>query len=197
MKCKLLMAVVFLGIISLPVFSQTNERYRGFYMDMGLGFGGVGYGEEIDNLLEWADDNGVDRMTISLDFSIGGAVSQNLYVVGSIAGFADGLQKSSNYMQLTTMLLGLGVRFYPLSSMKHLQLGADVGLGEIGFSSNVAGVEVEVTSDPGFGIKLSAAYDFDSTMTGLALLLGGEVLLDFIEGETIAGYSIFAKFVIK
>jgi hypothetical protein len=197
MKRKLLMAVVFLGIISSPVFSQTSERYRGFYLDVGLGFGGISYGEEIDDLLEWVDDNGVDRMTMSLDFSIGGAVSQNLYVVGSFVGFGDRLSKSSDYMQMNAYIFGLGVRFYPLFSMKHLQLGADAGLGFMVFGSSVAGVDTVVESDPGFGVKISVAYDFDSTMTGPALLLGGELLLDFVESETITGFSIFAKFVIK
>jgi hypothetical protein len=54
-----------------------------------------------------------------------------------------------------------------------------------------------LVSEVGSGLKISIAYDFDSTMTGPALLLGGEYLIDFIEGEDIIGFSIFAKFVYK
>ena len=193
---KRLMALVILLYIGLPVFAHTSERARGFYIDVGLGFGGISYNDEIDDLLEWADDNGLDRITISLDLSIGWAVLQKLYVVGSVTGFGDRIYKSSDYMQLNTYLMGPGVRLYPLTSGKHLQIGADLGLGRMVLDSNISGVGT-VTSEPGFGVKFSVGYDFDSTMTGAALLLGGELLLDFIENETVTGFSIFAKFVYK
>jgi hypothetical protein len=185
-----------LPVFVSTAFSQSNERVRGIYIDAGIGFGGISYNDEIDNLLEWADDNGLDRMTISLDLSIGWAVLQKLYVVGSLTGFGDRIYKSSDYMQLNTYLFGPGVRFYPLSSGKHLQLGADLGFGRMVLDSNISSVGT-IASEGGFGVKISAAYDFDSTMTGPALLLGGEFLMDFIEGESITGFSIFAKFVYK
>jgi hypothetical protein len=191
------MSVVILLCIGLSVFAQTGERERGFYIDVGLGFGGISYKNDINNELEQADDLGYDRMTISLDLSIGWAVLQKLYIVGSLTGFGDRIYKSADYMQYNTYLIGPGVRFYPLSSGKYLQLGADLGLGRMVLDSNIPGAAGTVTSDPGFGIKFSAAYDFDSTMTGPALLLGGELLLDFIENETVTGFSIFAKFVYK
>jgi hypothetical protein len=196
MNRKFLLALItFTGVCAMA-FSQSNERNRGFYIDAGLGFGGISYNKEIDDMLKTADDYGVDRMTISLDLSIGWAVLQNVYVVGSITGFGDRLYKSSDYMQINTYLFGPGVRFYPLTSGKHLQLGADLGLGKMVVVSNISGIEAN-SSDSGFAMKFSVAYDFDSTMTGPALLLGGEALLEFIEGEKVAGFSIFAKFVFK
>jgi len=98
---------------------------------------------------------------------------------------------------MDTCLFGLGVRFYPLPSMKYLQLGTDLRFGKIALYPYNS--EVKLFSTDPFGIKFSVAYDFDSSMTGMALLLGGEVLLDyFIESNTaITGFSIFAKFVFK
>jgi hypothetical protein len=196
MKHKVLMAAVIAAVVGSTAFSQAIERNRGFYIDGGFGFGWIGYSGERDDLREWADGNGFDRTTIALDLSIGWAVLQNLYAVGSVTGFGDRLYKSSDYIQSNSYLFGAGIRFYPLSSMKHLQLGADLGIGRTVLDSNISDVD-PVVSDPGFAMKISAAYDFDSTMTGPALLLGGEFLLDLIESETIAGFSLFAKFVYK
>jgi hypothetical protein len=190
------MAGVIFVLIGSPVFSQTAERNRSFYIDLGLGFGWISYTDELDKIFKWADDNGLDRLTMSLDISVGLAALQNLYIVGAIMGFGDRLYKGSDYLQMNTYLFGPGIRFYPLPSMKHIQLGADFGLGRIVLDSNVSGTGA-VSSSPGFGTKISAAYDFDSTTTGPALLLGGNLLLNFIEGETITGFSIFAKFAYK
>jgi hypothetical protein len=79
---------------------------------------------------------------------------------------------------------------------EHLQLGADIGLSSASLLSSIQD-NSNIASEPGFGFKVSAAYDFDSTMTGPALLLGGELLMDFIENEIFTGYAVFAKFVFK
>jgi hypothetical protein len=78
---------------------------------------------------------------------------------------------------------------------KHLQLGTDFGFGRAVLKTNISGTEA--ASKLGSAVKLSAAYDFDSTATGPALLLGGEVLFAFIEAKTITGYSVFLKMVLK
>jgi hypothetical protein len=193
-KRKILVLFLF-GIAAWTTFAQS-ERSRGFYLDAGIGFGGVRYGVEIDDMLKSLDGAGLDRVTVSLDFSAGWAVTPNLYVVGSITGFGDRLYLGSEYFQLSTYLLAPGVRFYPLSSMKKFQLGLDAGFARMVLATNIPS-PTTATSEPGFGVKISAAHDFDTTMTGPALLLGGECLVDFIEHETIAGFSLFAKFVFK
>lgn len=52
-------------------------------------------------------------------------------------------------------------------------------------------------SERTFGTQFSAAYDFDSTDTGPAVILGLTVLSDFFNEETVTGAGLFAKFVIK
>jgi hypothetical protein len=64
-------------------FSQTAEKRRFFYLDAGVGLGGVTYYAELDNVLKPVKDRGFDHVTLSLDASVGVAVSKNLYVVGS------------------------------------------------------------------------------------------------------------------
>jgi hypothetical protein len=196
MKHKVVIGCLIFLVMGSTVFSQENEKRRGGYLDVGIGFGGISYGEEVDDLIQLVDDNGLDRFTMSLDLSVGWAVLQNLYVVGSVSGFRDRLYKSSDYMQFNTYLYGVGIKFYPLPSKKHLQLGVDLGLGKMALQLSVPGINT-IASENGFAAKVSIAYDFDSTMTGPALLLGGDLLMDFIDSETITGFSVFAKFVLK
>ncbi|WP_461254939.1 hypothetical protein [Treponema sp. R80B11-R83G3] len=190
MKFKLLMVIVIFMVISYTAFSQTNERNRGLYIDAGIGM-------VINDLTEINDDNVLDNIAMSIDANIGWAILQNIYIVGTLPGFSVKLYKYSDYMQINTCLFGLGVRFYPLPSMKYLQFGTDLRFGKIVLYTNNSDVKI-FNTDP-FGVIFSAAYDFDLSMTGMAFLIGGEVLLDyFIETKTtITGFSIFAKFVFK
>ncbi|MDR1029421.1 MAG: hypothetical protein LBL76_00955, partial [Treponema sp.] len=52
-------------------------------------------------------------------------------------------------------------------------------------------------SDLGFSSRLSVAYDFDSTMTGLTGILGGTLMMSIIESDTSLSYSIFFKLAFK
>jgi hypothetical protein len=198
MNRRFLPALVIFAVVSGTAFSQTTERTRSFYFDTGIGFGGIRYpASELNDAFELLKDNGYDQMTFSLDVSIGGALLQNLYMVGTIAGIGDSYNKSSDYIQMTTVLVGVGIRFYPLPSKKYLQLGADAGFGQMSLDTNIKAVQSAMESDLGQALKFSLAYDFDTTMTGFTLLLGSEVLLAFIEGETVTGYSVFLKLAFK
>ena len=190
MKHKWLMFIVIFIVVGFTASSQTNEKNHGLYIDAGLGI-------VIDNLTELNGDNVLDSIAMSIDANIGWAILQNFYIVGTLPGFSDKLHKHSDFIQIDTCLFGLGVRFYPLPSMKYLQLGTDLKFGRIVLYTNNSEVK-RFNTDP-FGIKFSTAYDFNSSMTGMALLLGSEVLLDyFIESKTtITGLSIFAKLVYK
>jgi hypothetical protein len=190
MKRKSFMLIVIFMVISSTAFSQANEKKRGLYIDVGIGM-------VINDLGRMSNDNVMDRIAMSIEANIGWAILQNFYIVGSLPGISDKLYKSSDYIQMDTCLFGLGIRFYPLPSMKHLQFGSDIRFGRILLYSN--NYEIKTFSTDPFGMKFSASYDFASTMTGPTLLLGGEILLDYFNenNETITGLSLFVKFLLK
>jgi hypothetical protein len=201
MKHKLLLGLVFFTGFAFSAFSQETEaksspgtvkkRGSGLYLDAGIGLGGIDYHNDVmDDAINLAIDNGFERTVVSIDLSIGGAIAQNLYFVGSIAGFGDRFDHSAGYLQVTTMLLGCGLRYYPFSSV-NLQFGLDFGLGQVATDSNID-KGMETMSDYGYALKPSIAYDF-SPRAGLSCLLGVESLIGFIEDEVITGWSIFFK----
>lgn len=192
---KIVVTVVFIAIITcLAVSQEKQERNRGIYFDAGLGFGSVSYNEELDQVLKLAEGLGADRTTIVLDLSLGWAVTQKLYAVGSISGFGDRIDFEGGFMQINTYLYGLGVRYYPME--KGLQLGFDFGLGKMLLNSNDPFYD-DLASENGSGVRFTLAYDFDSTMTGPAAQLGALVIVDSIEGESIAGFGGYLNFVYK
>jgi hypothetical protein len=195
MKNKTPIIGLFLSLVLGTSLAQGEER-RGFYLDAGIGIGSVSYGDELDDILDEADDNGLDRITAGLTISIGGAVLQNLYLVGTITGLGDRLYDGSDYLQLNTYLYGVGVRYYPLRSRKHLQIGADVGIGKVALQTSEPGYDDQY-SDNGTAVKLSVAWDFDSTLRGPHVLVGAEVLSASIDHENVTGAALFVKFVLK
>jgi len=196
MKKKIIIALFFVFISSM-LFAQTTERKRGFYFDIGMGlFGRISYDDELDDALELLEKLGAERLTISLGLAAGGAITQNIYIVGSISAFGDRFDINSNYMQLNTYLLGAGIRYYPLPSMKWLQIGADYGISWLVLTTDVIGEQVAV-SDFGTGLRLSVSCDFNGRMTGPSFLLGGELLISTIESDLVAGISLFGKLVFK
>ncbi len=180
-------------LVSQGAFAGV-ERERGFYFDAGLGSGSVSYGDDLDNALELLDGLGADRTTIYLDLGIGYALTPNLYATGSISAFGDRFEYKTEMMQLNTYLYGLGVKYYPFG--KGLQLGASAGAGVMILSSSEPEFD-GADSERTYGTQFSVAYDFDSTDTGPAVILGLTVLSDFFEDETVTGTGLFAKFVFK
>jgi hypothetical protein len=195
MNLKHCVVVAILLAIGTEAFSQSSERNRGFYIDAGLGIGGFSYSSELNDAIKMADNAGAEHVTVALDASIGWALMQKLYLVGSITGFGDRIANGSEYVQINSYLFGPGIKWYPLSSGKYLQVGADIGLASATLLSSMQGYNV--ASEPGLGFKISAAYDIDWTMTGLTALFGGELLMNFIEGEAFTGYAIFTKLAFK
>jgi hypothetical protein len=195
-KSRVFIVLVLFGFIGTLAFAQTNERNRGFYIDAGISVGVVSHGNDVDHMLKSFND-----LYIPLDggigLNIGWAAMQNLYVIGSFSFGQVTMYHEDigiyDYLNLSRFFLGAGIRYYPLSSMKHLQTGADLGLYILYFNTNVP----NDYSKLGPALKLSAAYDFDSTMTGPALLLGGELLLGIPETAPTIGFTLFAKFVFK
>jgi hypothetical protein len=188
MKYKSLMVFILFAGIATSAFAQTASRGRGFYLDTGIGFGGITYNyPKLDDQLKSFADEGAKRMIISIDLCAGGAISQNMYIVGSLSGFGDRLTVEPNWVQLSTVLVGFGLRVYPFPTK--IQFGLDIGRSQLSLSSNTGD---EMSSPSGFAIKASIAYDFGSR-AGIACLLGINSLISFIDGETISGISGFIK----
>lgn len=198
MKSLRILAGSCCALLLATAAAHADEK-RGFYVDVGLGLGGASYGDDVDDLLDTLDDNGFDHITLSLDLAMGGAVRQNLYLVGSVSGFADrhyDSDDSDEYLQLNTYLFGAGVRYYPLRSQQHLLLGADLGLARMTLQTSEDGFD-DVTSDNGFGFRLLAAYDIDWTLRGPTLQVGAQFMSASIEDLDFKGFSLFAKFAFK
>jgi hypothetical protein len=177
-------------------FVQAAENGRGIYFDIGIGLGFVDYSSEYDDAFALMENAGFDRTVVSVDVCIGKAVTDKTYVVGSCSAFGDWLERDSDYFQLYTLLYGIGVKHYPLPSGTRFQIGGDVGFSRTVFMSNMPDMP-SLASPLGFGFKLSAAYDFDATLTGPACLIGIESFMAVIQDETTGGFALFVKFMLK
>jgi hypothetical protein len=195
-KSFLLGAVLFLASLSLVCAQEREERRRGLYVDVGFGFGGISYfGGDTKAAADGFNETADTRMAMDLQLlTIGWALTQNVYLAGTVAGFGDAyFDADMNQSQLTVAMYGIGVRYYPLPSKKHIQLGLDLGLSRMSILRD----KKQTISDPGFSGRLSAAYDFDSTMTGFTALLGGALMMNAIEGDTSLSYALFFKLALK
>jgi hypothetical protein len=175
---------------------EREERQRGFYIDIGMGFGGISYfGGGTKKIADGFSETANIHMTLDLSLlTIGWALTQNVYIVGTIAGVGDGYFDSQmNQNQLTVSMYGIGARYYPLPSKKHLQLGLDFGASQVSILDN----NKYLYSDFGFSTRLSAAYDFDSSMTGFTGMPGGALMMNIIENDVSLSYAIFFKLVFK
>jgi hypothetical protein len=179
---------------------SAGERSRGIYIDLGLGLGSIRYIDGDTKTI--ADDfnrTAEARTTIDLSMlTIGGALRDNLYLVGNIAGVGDGyFDTQMNHSQITIAMFGFGVRYYPLASKKHLQLGFDLGASTTQITYSEQTNKADVMSSVGFSQRASIGWDFDSTLTGLALMAGGDIMLSVIEGDASVSYALFVKLVFK
>ncbi|MDR1216587.1 MAG: hypothetical protein LBK25_07895 [Treponema sp.] len=193
--------ILVLGSSSLVFAQEREERRRGFYMDVGLGFGGASYfnGDTkaiTDHFKETTDT----RVTADFQFlTIGWALMQDLYLVGTISGIGDIYVDTQNNMipMIAIETYGIGARYYPLPSKKYLQLGLDLGLSQMSILYDQNNQYITENSDVGFSGKLSAACDFDTTMTGFTALLGGALTMNIIENDTSLSYALFFKVAFK
>jgi hypothetical protein len=191
----------FLGVLAQAAANDpAQERARGIYIDFGLGLGGIRYlGGDTQKIADGFNHTAKTRATVDLSMlTIGGALKDNLYLVGSIAGIGDGyFDEKMNQSQITIAMLGLGARYYPLASKKNLQLGFDLCASASQITYGEQTNKADVMSSVGFSQRASIAWDFDSTLTGLAVLAGGNVTLSTIEGDSSIAYTLFLKLVFK
>jgi hypothetical protein len=188
--------LLFLISASLMFAQEREERKRGFYIDIGLGFGGISYfGGNTKTIADGFNETANTHMTLDLNIlTIGWALTQNVYLVGTMAGVGDGYFDSQmKQSQLSVAMYGIGVRYYPLPNKKYLQLGLDFGPSLMGIVDN----NETSYSDLGFSARFSAAYDFDSTMTGFTGIPGGALMMNIIESDVSLSYTIFFKLAFK
>ena len=146
---------------------ETEGRRRGFMLEFGLGLGYITYGENYDAALQSFIVPGVDRLNFSLNLALGGAINQNVYLVGVAEGFASRLYDSyNNYIQVNSYLFGLGLRIYPFHT--GLQLGLDAGYAIMNEDDN--GNVADYPS--GWGVAASIGWDVSRRATGFSAILG-------------------------
>ncbi|MDR1126740.1 MAG: hypothetical protein LBL06_01285 [Treponema sp.] len=189
--------VLFLGSSSLVFAREQKEKRRGLYVDVGFGLGDMGYfnGDTkatADHFNETTDT----RATVDLQFlTVGRALTQSMYLVGTMSTVGDGyFDAQMNQSQITIIMWGVGARYYPLPSKKYLQLGLDVGINRMDILYDQ---DHQYDSDAGFSGRVSAAYDFDKTMTGFTGLLGGALTMNIIENDRNLLCALFFKVAFK
>lgn len=149
-----------IGICGVPLIcAALSLSAQGFYFDVGLSIG-KGWtsvnGKDIFHELEETADGGIGE--VAVDFGIkagyGPFGRAPVYVVGEVAGMGHRIFDASDYFQLTSMLIGPGVIFYP---MPLIQLGASIGLSYV---QNETSLSMEMyESRTGFAWNISAAVD--------------------------------------
>ncbi|MDR1231516.1 MAG: hypothetical protein LBK61_08965 [Spirochaetaceae bacterium] len=190
--------------------ASTQERTRGIYIDFGLGFGGISYlNGDTKSIVDEFKRTAETRVSVDVDaITIGWALRDNLYLVGTAAGFGDEYFDESNDSNLTLSIgrtiipmYGLGFRWYPLQSKKHLQLGCDVGISGMEIFPDALDTSDDMIESRdmslGFSQRVSVGWDFDSTLTGFAAILGGGAMFNIIEGDFSVSYVLFAKLAFK
>lgn len=188
-------AILLALLVTLGVLAGAQEETRGFYIDVGGGWTWIKYPDPFNTMVKnIAKISGISRTSIDIDLSIGYALHPRFYLVGSLGGVIDSLS-AVNTLSFTTLTFGPGIKFYPLPSMKYLQLGFDMGYSSMSVSLSDSS---ESFSGPGgFAMQLSVFGDFDSTLCGPALLMGAKGYLGILDGEMVSSVSVVAKFVFK
>ena len=100
--------VLFLGSFSLVFAQEWEERRRGVYIDLGLGFGGMSYlGGDTKATADRFNETADMRMAIDLQLlTIGWALTQNLYLVGTLPAVGDAyFDAEMNQSQINIVVL--------------------------------------------------------------------------------------------
>jgi hypothetical protein len=174
------------------------EDQRGFLFEIGGGgFSFTKYGSAADSALSrYASFAAADRIKVYVDIRLGWAISQNLYLVGSVDGFGDAFFAGTESLdQLNSVLYSVGVRYYPF--VTGLVLGADAGASVLTVTSNATGVGSTPLSA---GIGLTLAWDFGGTPKGVTAEIGMRAIYLAVNNPVIAsmfGATPFVNLVVK
>jgi len=191
MKSNVVVLILSLFLVSTvsarePVNAQPVEK-RGGIVQLGLGWGFMSHGASLDSALAQAQASG-SRFTIYSEAIFGWAIHSQVYLVGGLSGFTDRVTVKSRYMQLNTLLISGGFRYYPLTT--GFLLGADFGMAAMALNSDM--LSFSVTGKPGFGFKGTFAYDFAPAPAASGIIVGGSITMSQIEGRWTQGVGLFA-----
>jgi hypothetical protein len=161
---------------------------------IGLGAAEIEWPQELKELMDYAEGQpDIDRVKVHLNLGLGAAISENLYLLGSLQGYGDRLEDSyGDYVQINAYLFGLGLRWYPF--VTGLVLGGDIGAARL--VAMGSGVDSSV-SDWGNGLGFTAGYDFGRRPTGVSLILGLRIDGMSVEGESVGTAALFLKLAFK
>lgn len=161
---------------------------RGFLFQGGLGFVGIAYPNDLEDVLSSVEDAGVDRVQLNLHLGVGFGIGGNLYASFLIDGYADRLDDGIDYLQLNTFLYGFGIHGYPFGT--GLVLAGHVGPARTVLQSSIG----DDTSPWGQGFNLMIGYDFIPTIDGSGFLVGLRLGSALIDGESIGLATVFASY---
>ncbi|OQY38528.1 MAG: hypothetical protein B6229_05725 [Spirochaetaceae bacterium 4572_7] len=188
---KLFLLVLFV-LLGAFIFADGGENKRGFYLSFGGGPAYVSYTKELDDVLTMIEDLGGDRITFSMNLSLGYAVTDNLYAIGNITAYGDRIDKDKDYMQINTYLYAVGIKYFPFTT--GLFLGTNFGTSVMLLQSNLTET---ISSEPGTGLDFVLGYDFDRTSTGFGLQIGIKASGYTVEDDTIGASTFFVNLVWK
>ncbi|MDZ7794884.1 MAG: hypothetical protein U5P10_14690 [Spirochaetia bacterium] len=190
----LLTIVLLFGFAGGGLFAQADAQGRGFMFQIGLGAAEIEWPQGLKELMDYAEGQpDIDRVKVHLNLGLGAAVSENLYLLGSLQGYGDRLEDSyGDYVQINAYLFGLGLRWYPF--VAGLVLGGDIGAARL--VAMGSGVESNA-SEWGNGLGFTAGYDFGGRPTGVSLILGLRFDGMSVEGESVGTAALFLNLAFK
>jgi hypothetical protein len=167
---------------------DDGGQRRGFLFEAGIGVAQIYYGSTAESYFASATALGLDRVEVALNLDAGWALTQQLYAVASVDGFATRFSDSYGYyLQLNSYLFGGGLRWYPFGN--GLVIGVNAGIASMSIVSNVG---VSGTSPSGWGAALSLGYDFNSKPTGMSVIVGIKAHYSSVSSDSVAAASLFA-----
>lgn len=185
---KKIITLCVLILTATIMFSEELPKQRGMYIALGGGVGHLVYPEPLKSALIALEDSGFDRSTINANLSIGGAVNEKGYILGSFSLYSASWELGLDYFRLYNVMYSAGFRYYPY--VTGLVLGIDLGAAQ----SRIQASNVDNTgSDFGLGYDLSVAYDIDRNSTGFTFLVGLKFGTYDIEGDNVYGFGLFGN----
>lgn len=184
---KKIILLLFVLSTTVLVFSESDwaNNKRDTLFQIGLGFSGISYDPDLDNVLDEFERYGVDRVTVYIDFTLGYAFFPSTYLTIGINGVGDRLYDDYNYMQINSYLYSVGFRNYPFK--KGLFLGADFGSTVLMLESDFG---LEGTCDSGTGFDIKVGYDSDAD--GVSFSIGASINYYHIENEDMSSFSAYS-----
>ncbi len=191
---KMLTIVLLFGFAGGGLFAQTNGPERGVMFQIGAGTAQIEWPQELKEMMDYAEAQPeIDRVKVHLNLGLGAAMSEDLYLLGSLQGYGDRLEDSyGDYVQINAYLFALGLRWYPF--VTGLVLGGDIGAARlVAMGTGVS----SVTTDWGRGLGFTAGYDFGGRRTGVSLILGLRIDGIRVEGESVGTAALFLNLAFK